>query len=1372
MPDASSCPATPFEIVQQDELRSILLRRVNDTPGDSSSITNANAEFLEGMLVRMSALDARMRGLIDRLKKFDRNQIVKVACRGAVAKLEEIVTQVRSSSEHASRDVCGSTHRDHWIKLDQFLEEAARHLGGLHGECMAELRTVAKQGSTAPSELESIAAATKLVGRAANQISMARSSLAQARADILPSMGRCALRNNLVGMAISGGGIRSATFGLGMLQALAELDLLKHFDYLSTVSGGGYIGGWFQACLRRAKSLDPMERVRQLLLPDRTENAETDKMSEPAPIKHLRRFSNYLTPKIGLFSADSWVVVAIYLRNLLATQFHLIVVLLTVLVLQRVVIRIFDLGVGVLWSWITAGATFLFLMVAAAFVAWMTVKSQTLSSREATLKRPIAQSARGPRWTFQLGIVVPLLVAAASATWIARWKDPLARCVLADLAWCSWALVTLPFACFVLIVTLICILAYCRAQKSKACDVASNIGKGSWKGFLSGLVCGSILYLGLYVIHKRCASPQLAAMAGPTLLIVIVALNLAIVSAFQQSDLSEGTKEWFASLSGWLLLYATVWLVVFLVPIYGGYFVLWLIQPGIGGAAVQYALGAGWVGSTLLGVLAGKSRQTGDRAEPTWIDRGIEFLPHVFLAGMVIILSIAVGGLFEELRSTKPAQFFDAMTSPNWRTLALTLGGGIIASVFFGWIYRVNGFSLHSMYANRLTRCYLGASRLGDLDRDEERRADAVTGFDDGDELSLDKLLVGKDSNKRPLGPFPIVNTALNLVGGDELAWQERKAESFTFTPLACGAKGTGYSLLSDVLGGQIKLGEAVAISGAAVSPNMGYHSSPSVAALLSAFNARLGGWYPNPKGPRHKHRVIRWFTELKWVRCLLGKGRKLEPTFGSLYFFRELFGLTTSADSYVYLSDGGHFENLGIYELVRRRCRFILASDAGADPAFSFWDLGSMIRKVRVDFGIRIDIDTSALRPNPQTGKNARHCAVGRIRYSDVDERAPDGILLYLKPSLTGDEPSDVLNYAADNPTFPHEDTVDQWFSESQFESYRALGFHVTSCALEAAVREVEEHGDVGGVASIGRVFAAARRRWLVQPFDYDEKFLQLTERYTRIHESLASGGDLEGISAQIYPEAGKGAERAEIHVVCAMLQLMEDAWTGLRLDGKFDHAQNRGWLAVFRRWATSPLVRKHWVAVRGEFGQDFVRFCEREFSLSAGEIVLTPIAKNARDLPEMAKVTRQEFNDEWSERIGDFDILDELRLCAENDRAWWVQAKRPADGGITHPIGFLLFRDISHDGRDALETLLWLAPAYRNLRLGAKALRRPEGLPAAQALANGRPLIVRYPKSKNKLVNERIERHAWQSFFEGFEFRKVEEKHDDAFVTLIRKP
>jgi hypothetical protein len=203
----------------------------------------------------------------------------------------------------------------------------------------------------------------------------------------------------------------------------------------------------------------------------------------------------------------------------------------------------------------------------------------------------------------------------------------------------------------------------------------------------------------------------------------------------------------------------------------------------------------------------------------------------------------------------------------------------------------------------------------------------------------------------------------------------------------------------------------------------MGFHSSRALAFFLSLFNVRLGWWVGNPKGKYYRRQGPRW---------------------GLLYLLNELFGRLKENSQYIYLSDGGHFEDLALYELIRRRCKYIVCCDAGADPRFGFDDLGMAIRKIRADFGVDIEINLDLIKPQEGQRYSRRHVAIGTIRYDMMDENSPVGMLVYIKASLLGVEPADVLEYKAHHPDFPQETTFDQFFAESQFEAYRALGEHI----------------------------------------------------------------------------------------------------------------------------------------------------------------------------------------------------------------------------------------------------------------------------------------------------------------------------------------
>jgi hypothetical protein len=190
-----------------------------------------------------------------------------------------------------------------------------------------------------------------------------------------------------------------------------------------------------------------------------------------------------------------------------------------------------------------------------------------------------------------------------------------------------------------------------------------------------------------------------------------------------------------------------------------------------------------------------------------------------------------------------------------------------------------------------------------------------------------------------------------------------------------------------------------------------------------------MGYWVPNPELAR----------DVKGFRRLL---MKRGP--GPSYLIREALGRMSLDANHIYISDGGHIENLGVYELIRRRCKFIISVDAEQDDDIQCPSLLEILRFVRVDLGLELDIDIKALRPD-EDGQSRRSWAVGTIHYSATEK----GTLLYLKSSITGREPEDLLDYRRRFTSFPHDSTADQFFDAARFEAYRALGQGVTDRAM-----------------------------------------------------------------------------------------------------------------------------------------------------------------------------------------------------------------------------------------------------------------------------------------------------------------------------------
>ncbi len=268
--------------------------------------------------------------------------------------------------------------------------------------------------------------------------------------------------------------------------------------------------------------------------------------------------------------------------------------------------------------------------------------------------------------------------------------------------------------------------------------------------------------------------------------------------------------------------------------------------------------------------------------------------------------------------------------------------------------------------------------------------------------------------------PYPIINAAINLPGSEDKELRGRDSDFFAITPHYMGSVTTGYckSEAMEEVCKEIDLAGAVATSGAAISPHMGMKTKRPVSKLMSTLNLRLGMWVPNPK------MIAAGETPGRLSR-MRGK-------------YREFRGKLDETADHVNLADGGFVENLGVYELLRRRCNFIIAVDGECDEGRTCAALTKAIRLAKIDFGVEIEIDFSALHIDDD-GLSQAHFAFGEIEYPE----GQTGYLLYVKSSVTGNESSYIDEYRQQHPTFPHQTTADQLFDEEQFEAYRALGQH-----------------------------------------------------------------------------------------------------------------------------------------------------------------------------------------------------------------------------------------------------------------------------------------------------------------------------------------
>jgi hypothetical protein len=737
--------------------------------------------------------------------------------------------------------------------------------------------------------------------------------------------------HEMSGVALSGGGIRSASFCLGVLQAFNTADVVRRFSYLSTVSGGGYIGTSLTVSMAH-DNVFPFGRTGH----DPGETLETG---------HLRDNSRYLLQD-GIRSAIS--AIAIYLRG---------IVMNIVIVVP-------------------------FLVIAAA--AFALVRDTRRLDALPYLVSWIPQGAKDTDFPFSilaLCALFLLLVIYAVGVSIFPIVKVKKRRALAKIA--AYLLVLL---CLPLLVE--AHFALLRIMFGTTAIAASASGASAESRSMFQDVARIVAYF----------TPVVLALLPFLRSIAEKALTTAT------TGVSDFASKWTSRI--------VLFVVALVVPL-----MLWLV-------VLQLAYWA-------IGVSAcPKGATCGPDVLDTWAHA-----PAIF------------GQIFG---------YSDGKPSGEVGIYAALLYAafGVLSIVLFWPILNVNSNSLHQLYRDRLGRAFL-FRRPRPEDRPKKRSLFRRKP-DIGEELvGADTVRFSDIGAKK--SPYHLINTALNVPGSNFANRRGRNADFFIFSRLFIGSEATGYvdtKTAEDITDG-LNIGTAMAISGAAAAPNMGMASMRPLSATIAFLNVRLGRWL------RHPADIARIETRSRPLLWWLGKP-------GPLHLLREAFfkSGTTVADGaivagkwagFIFLTDGGHIENLGVYELLRRRCRIIVAVDGEADPDMTSSSLVQLQRFARIDLGTIITMDwqpiadrtietSETIKNKKRDPKPGPHVALGHIDYPPAGGGTDreTGVLIYIKASLSGDENDYVTAYKAGHPTFPHESTMEQLFSEEQFECYRALGEHI----------------------------------------------------------------------------------------------------------------------------------------------------------------------------------------------------------------------------------------------------------------------------------------------------------------------------------------
>lgn len=761
-----------------------------------------------------------------------------------------------------------------------------------------------------------------------------------------------------MGLALSGGGIRSAAFCLGAMQALSVKNLLPRFDYVSSVSGGGYSG--------IAATLAVSANGGEFPFAD-----GSDDVRDTRDMQLFRNNVNYL--KFGMFKS--------MLKNL-------------AIVCKGVATNIV----------LTIAA----LLLLAAFSLWAnpTILSLSIAGLDGLeaegLKQIIPPGLRDQ--PFGISVMIILAGFFISMWWAVQagvrgtFENFKSNLLVLSSVWLMISAASVFFELQpVLVKQMISVQELKIASALEQC--------------LTPLPAKLPVRIASQEEQERCWNVADFAVSKQARLEQAASSKKATskdgsVEATAVAEASAKESSGFKRLIEWLQA---------------------LLAP----ALAFVALASRYVGDLL------KAGSEGEGWAPTFkrfIGRSI-----VWAAGLAlpVVLWVAYLGLFYWGVVVVNAGTATAIFAPDalvWVTQSVTtesapyaialLYVAVATGLIFAWIlaslFYPNANSLHGLYRGRLGEAFCVPWAK---------------------EHSLEMKLSQINTRQAPVH---LINTALNIQASKSVNERGRNADFFAFSNAYVGSAATGYAATPcyEKVERQLDVSSAMAISGAAASSNMGAQSIRPLTFTLALLNIRLGAWLSNP---------------------MIGNGGIWKDPLG---FLDELTGRLKEDRRMIYLTDGGHIENLGIYELLRRRCKLIVAVDAEADREMNFSSFITLQRYARIDFGCRIEMDWKKIKKQslaiqrgnagapaakggetvaPAKPDDGPHCAIGEITY----EGGSKGLLLYIKSSLSGDENDYICDYNRRNYDFPHETTGDQNFSEEQFEVYRALGFHATHGAV-----------------------------------------------------------------------------------------------------------------------------------------------------------------------------------------------------------------------------------------------------------------------------------------------------------------------------------
>lgn len=510
---------------------------------------------------------------------------------------------------------------------------------------------------------------------------------------------------------------------------------------------------------------------------------------------------------------------------------------------------------------------------------------------------------------------------------------------------------------------------------------------------------------------------------GMSAVLLLLTLLYSLFTWFRRGSLSRFANFWYLNRRK-----AEQW-----VPMFFSSIAIFLLVGSM--PAISTFLKGIWVSVGPLAMLSGMVMAMRDFMKPT---EGSNSSSSGILAPMAAGLFIFGGFLV----AYELAYWLIDFKGKGWLTTAVLVMIALL--LIFGFFVNLNYISIHRYYRDRLMETF-----MPDISSALNNETGAAKG------ANTAKLTDFAYQDAPPRSPYHIVNTNVVLVNSKKRIYKNRGGDNFILSPLFCGSNATGWCRTTNFVEGKMTLATAVAISGAAANPNtgvggVGLTRNRLVSFVMALLNLKLGYWAEHPAPDN--------YTLVKHSPHHFHPG---------LYHFGNLLdiGGFNEKRAFLQLSDGGHFENTGVYELVRRRTKLIIVCDGGADTEFSFSDFQTTVRRIEDDFGARVKVLDDASPEQivpfspvtdgesgvyPRDAKFAKQGhMMGHIIYADGSE----GWIIFLKTTLIKEVSFKVKGYAAQNKDFPDQSTIDQFFDEVQFEAYRELGYRLTIKMLESSV-------------------------------------------------------------------------------------------------------------------------------------------------------------------------------------------------------------------------------------------------------------------------------------------------------------------------------